>query len=185
MRRNAILAGVALSSGVLGHLAAFVLTYPRGSIRGNRLAATGHGSFDWILLAALVSIPLVLFLVARLAMRESEGFGVRETARRLAAIQVSAFLLLELLERQLSIAHTVADPAVLIGLMVQVLLASLAAALLAGLVGGLRAVVTRLRPHGRVPMFTRPVRPALRIRAASLVFLIASRRRAPPVPLTA
>lgn len=165
---------------VAGHLVACFLAYPSAEARHLHLLLSGH---SWMGIAAaslLAVVPIILLSVGARALsdRSWSGSGL---AVRLAAIQASAFLVLEVVERGGSVLEALTDPAVFIGLVVQPFLAVLAAWLLDLFGRAVRAVAAMLRrrPH-RVPRsLPRPVprSPAPRLRRPGSVG-----SRAPPVP---
>lgn len=186
MRRSAILLSVAAAwvGVVAGHIVAYLLAYPSAGPRHAHLVVTGH-SWTGVATASLLAvIPVVLLAVAGLAVRARDPWSGSSLAFRLVAIQVPAFALIEVMERQWSVGGTAADPAVFIGLVLQPLIAVLAAWILDLLRRAVRAVVAHLLRSRRVarPSFPRPVLGQIRPRHR---LLIAARRRAPPLPLPA
>jgi hypothetical protein len=166
---------------VAGHIVAYLLGYPSAGPRHAHLAVTGH---SWVGLATaslIAVVPVVLLAVAVRAVRSEGSWSGSALALRLIAIQVPAFALIEVLERQWSAGRTVADPAAFIGLVLQPLVAVLTAWLL-GLFGkAVCAVVARMRRKLRRPPRSLP-RPGLtRSRLRDELVLLA-RRRAPPLP---
>jgi hypothetical protein len=101
-----LLLGAAWAGAVAGHTLTYLLTVPQAAARDALLASTGHNYW-----AAAVAVALVLGLTSALAVvaRQFHGGlrgersmgvdGVPRLAGRLAALQVSIFLLQEILER--------------------------------------------------------------------------------------
>jgi hypothetical protein len=135
---------------VLGHLMAYALAYPSAEQRAHHLHHTGHETFSMLTMAALLLLPVALGFAAVGGLRSGDGVRptVRRLALRLAALQCAAFLAVELTERGLHLTATVTDPAVLVGVAIQVPVAVGLAHLLAGFVLGLRQLVVRwwIRP---------------------------------------
>ena len=178
--RVLLIAGLAWSGVVLGHLVAYLVTYPAEVERATRLADTGHGSFPLLLVSALAAIPAFLSLLTVRVMRGDRAPSPFPTAVWLAAIQVPAFLVMELLERGMSFEHALLEPALLIGLMVQVLVAVISAVLVKSFVRAVVALTSRLgQLRGRAP--ARLLAPALGHRPKRLVFLMSAPDRAPPL----
>jgi hypothetical protein len=178
--RVLVIGGLAWSGVVLGHLVAYLVTYPDEAERATRLADTGHGSFPLLLVSALAAIPAFLSLLTVRVMRGDRALSPVSTAVLLAAIQVPAFLIMELFERGMSFEHALLEPALLIGLMVQVLVAVIAAVLVKAFVRAVVALTSRLR---RLPgqASARLLAPAVGHRSKRLVFLMSAPDRAPPL----
>jgi hypothetical protein len=177
-RDGRIAAGAAWAGLVLGHLLAYALAYPDTAGRRAHLAGTGHGWLDLVTLSLLAVVPAVLALTAIRALRGGHGGA---TWLRLSALQVPAFLLIEVLERGSSIDQAFADPAVLLGLVVQVVVAAVTALLLGGFARAV-AAVSRLRVRRPRPTpIGRPHVPELV--PPHLLRLARTRRRAPPLPI--
>lgn len=178
-RDGLIAAGAAWAGLVLGHLLAYALAYPDPVGRRAHLAGTGHGWLDLVTLSLLAVVPAVLALTAVRALRGGHGGA---TWLRLSALQVPAFLLIEVFERGSSIHRAFTDPAVLLGLMVQVVVAAVTALLLGGLGRAVAAVAGRLRV--RRPRPVPMAHPHLaELVPPHLLRLARIRRRAPPPPI--
>jgi hypothetical protein len=180
-RSGILLTGITAWVGVvLGHLAAYVLAYPSAGRRHIHLAVSGH---DWVGVATaslMAAIPVILLLATLLAVSPREFWSGGGLSVRLAAIQVPAFALIELLERGWSFDRTVGDPAVFVGLALQPIVAVLAAWVLDLFRRTVRAVIARRRlPRPRAPR-SYP-RPAVRQAPPRHQLLLPTRRRAPPV----
>jgi hypothetical protein len=180
-RDGVIAAGTAWAGLVLGHLLAYGLAYPAEVARRAHLTETGHGWLDIVALSLLAVIPAVLVLTAVRAVHGRAG-GV--TWARLAALQVPAFLLIEVVERGASVGQAFSDPAVLLGLGLQLLVAAVAALVLRILA---RVVVSASTRLGASAPRSAPNRlpEALDLLAPHLVRLVRARRRAPPAPIAA
>jgi hypothetical protein len=101
-----LLLGTAWAGAVAGHTLTYLLTVPQAAARDALLASTGHNYW-----AAAVAVALVLGLVSATAVivrqfrgglrgeRTMGADGVPRLARRLAALQISIFLIQEVLER--------------------------------------------------------------------------------------
>jgi hypothetical protein len=169
---------------VTGHLVAYLLTYPYQGLRHVHLQVTGH---SWVGLATaslLAVIPVILLGAAIRSVRSAAPWTGPGLALRLAAIQLPAFALIEVLERQWSIEGALSDPAVFFGLALQPLLAVLAAWVLDLLHRAVRVVVALLAPARRAVAASHP-RPPLDEPPYRSWLLLAARRRAPPDPLLA
>jgi len=170
-------AGLAAGGVVAGHALGYALAQPDPALRAAHLAATGHASFG---LLACVATAAALLAVGRVAWRAAAGRGDRSPAfGHLAGVQVLAFALVEVAERGFSAAAAARDPAVLIGLLLQVLVA----VLLARLVGGVARVARLLARRPRRPARGEPRRacPDDPLAPRSPLLLDAP-RRAPPLP---
>jgi hypothetical protein len=101
-----LLLGTAWAGAVAGHTLTYLLTVPQAAARDALLASTGHNYW-----AAAVAVALVLGLVSAIAVivrqfrggfrgeRTMGADGVPGLARQLAALQISIFLIQEVLER--------------------------------------------------------------------------------------
>jgi len=101
-----LLLGTAWAGAVAGHTLTYLLTVPQAAARDALLASTGHSYW-----AAAVAVALVLGLASALAVvvrqfrgglrgeRTMSAHGVPRLAAGLAALQVSIFLIQEVLER--------------------------------------------------------------------------------------
>jgi hypothetical protein len=172
-----VAAGAAWVGLVAGHVAAYAVAYPSGAVRHAHLLLTGHGWMGPALLSLAAAIPAV---IAAAAVRTSRAGPVAAgpMATRLAAGQVPAFLLVEVAERH-DLGSALADPAVLAGLALQVVIAVALALLLAGFTRAVAVVVNR---RSTISGRTRPlsdVSPALEIPPTTPHFGPA-RVRAPP-----
>jgi hypothetical protein len=166
---------LALGGIVAGHALAYALAYPIRAIRDAHLEQTGHDGFPVLLLAGLLCSGAA---VIRLGIRSIRHAPAPPGARALLGLQVPAFALLELAERGFDVAAFGRDPAVILGLLLQVVLAFAIAAIARGAV----AVGTLLgrvapRPHSApradLPRLAEPATPD------PIAFGL---RRAPPDP---
>lgn len=176
----ALTATVAWVGVVIGHLVAYLVSYPTEGIRHVHLALTGH---SWIGLATtslLAAVPVLLVLVVVRSFRSKSPWAGGELALRLAAIQLPAFLAIEVIERQGSVARALSDPAVFLGLALQPLLVVLAAWVLDLVRRTVRTIVAWLAGRrfakARPAPSTAPDHPAIRA-----WLLPPSRRRGPPL----
>lgn len=178
--RVLVIGGLAWSGVVLGHLCAYLLAYPAEAERATRLADTGHGSFPLLLISALATIPAFLSLLAVRVIRGDRTPPLLSTAVFLAAIQVPAFLAMEFFERGLSLEEMVLEPAVLVGLVIQVLVAVISAVLVKTFARAVVALTSRLWALPRQAP-AKLLAPAPDHRPQRFVFLIRVRHRAPPL----
>jgi hypothetical protein len=180
-RDGLIAAGTAWAGLVLGHLLAYALAYPGQATRRAHLAGTGHGWLDVVTLSLLAVVPAVIALTVVRSLRDG---STGTTWTRLAALQVPAFLLIEVAERGASIDRALTDPAVLLGLALQLVVAAVAALLLRGFSRAVAAVAARGRPA--TPRSAKALaRPAPDLAPPHLLRLVRARRRAPPLPIAA
>jgi hypothetical protein len=180
-RDGLIAAGTAWAGLVLGHLLAYALAYPGEASRRAHLAGTGHGWLDVVTLSLMAVVPAVLALTAIRSLRDGSR---RTTWVRLASLQVPAFLLIEVAERGASFDRALTDPAVLLGLVVQVLVAAVAALLLRGFSRAVAAAAARVRSR-RAPAPTGRGYTDPDLAPPHLLRLVRARRRAPPLPIAA
>jgi hypothetical protein len=178
--RLLVIGGLAWSGVVLGHLVAYVVTFPAEAERAAYLASTGHGSFPILLVSAVAAIPAVLSLVAVRVIRGERSPSFLSTTVWLTGFQVLAFLAMEFFERGMAFEHALLEPALLVGLVIQVLVAATSALLIKTVFSALKALVAqvcdvpRLAPVRSLPPPTDP--PLTRFE-----FLISTPRRAPPL----
>ena len=180
MRRHGVLVTIAAAWAgvVVGHLAACFLAYPSAEARHVHLAMSGH---SWVGLAAASLSAVVPIILLSIGVRAVSGtpWSGSGLALRLVAIQVPAFVLIEVVERRGSLTRALTDPAVFIGLVLQPLLAVVTAWLLDLFGRAVRAVAERLRP--RTPRAPRAVpRPVPETIRPRLALLLPIGRRAPP-----
>lgn len=169
---------------VVGHLVAYLLTYPSRGVRHVHLEITGH---EWLAVATaslLAAIPVIVLVAGSRSVRSPASWNGPGLALRLLTIQVVAFGLLEVAERGWSIREAIFDPAVFVGLALQPLLAVVAARILDLLHRVVRSIVARLRPAH--PAAARPSRPPVPRQSVFRAWLLLpARRRAPPSALLA
>ncbi|MEX1047495.1 MAG: hypothetical protein WD757_07945 [Actinomycetota bacterium] len=181
-RRSGVGAALLAVGGIaLGHIASYSLAIPAADARETHLAATGHGSFGLVSAAAVVAALAGLAVVVKTTMSHAGSLGFRACAVRLAGIQAPGFLLLELAERRFAFVEAVGDPAVIVGFLVQVLVALAGAAFLTLLVRTVEAIVAPRRRHPRAARSFPKAGRTVPIRISA--FLGGSRLRAPPLPL--
>ncbi len=164
---------------ILGHALGYLLAFPAQDLRAEHLARTGHGPFPGIAALALVAAGACLIAAGTRALREGGDVELVPTVARLGLVQAPAFLLLELLERGVDPAATVADPGVRFGLAAQGLVAVAVALLLRVVVRSVRVLAEAARPARRRPA-TVPVPALRRTPVPRPIPHVGSRRRAPP-----
>jgi hypothetical protein len=180
VRRPGIVLTIAIAwvGVVLGHLAAYLLTYPSQYVRHVHLALTGH---SWLGLAkgsvAAIVPVLILVVVVRALVSRRLWSGPRLVGT-LLAIQIPVFATIEAVERG-SVAGAAADPAVFVGLVLQVVLAVVAAWLIEALTRAVLAVARTLASHH--PRARSASAPALDEYPPRHDLLLPARRRAPPL----
>src|SRR5581483_878956 len=176
------LAGLAAGGVVLGHILGYLLAFPNSAERHEHLAAVGHGSFHVLGFLSLAATGLSLIALGVRSLRGEVLPSRGRIALVLGGLQVPAFLLLELVERHLDVSATLADPGVLMGLLMQVVVAASLAVLLRAFVHAVRSVAALLRSR----RFAQPLRsfaaPPVLLRAGTDL-LVGARRRAPPAHL--
>jgi len=132
-------AGTAVGGVVLAHWLAYVLAVPTAHVRAEVLAASGHSY--WVLAIKLaVVLGLAAFgtvflrhLGGRAGGRESEEGSFSSIAARLSLLQVLAFTAMEVMERLVvgaPVAHLFHHRIFLMGLALQLIVASVGALLL-------------------------------------------------------
>lgn len=180
--RLLVIGGLAWSGVVLGHLLAYVFAHPAEAERSVRLASSGHGSFPLLLISALAGIPAVLSLLAVRVIRGDRSPTLLSIAICLTAIQVPTFFAMEFFERGMSFQRMLVEPAVVFGLVIQVLVAIISSVLVRTFVRAV-GVLTARRSHllPREPLI-RQLAPVTHDRPRRLDFLISAQHRAPPLP---
>ena len=172
-----VIFGWAVVGLLIGHVAAYDLVYPDGHVHAAVLAASGH-DWLWLLEPSVIVGLLVAVIAGFLGSRRSHR--PREARFRvLAAIQVGAFLGIELLERVghgltlADITHELTDHGlwlvIVIGIAAQLLTAWLGSAASRSVARAAEAPasprhVLRPRPHILASITARPV-PARSMRA--------------------
>jgi hypothetical protein len=177
--RIVVIAGLAWSGMVLGHLLAYRLVYPAAHERVGHLLVTGHGGLPLWAVCAIACAPAVLMTTAALVIC---GRGVAgPTALWLAAIQLPSFGLMELAERGFALDALLRDPAFLVGVALQAVIAVLVFTLMRVVTRAIRLLVERrwgrLAVPSVLPLPDESSRPARRP-----AFLSWRRLRAPPLP---
>jgi hypothetical protein len=167
---------LALGGMVAGHALAYALAYPIGAVRDAHLDQTGHEGFPVLLLTGLLGSAAAILWLGIHSIRHAPA---TPSARTLLLLQVPAFALLELGERGFDVAAFARDPAVVLGVLLQVVLAFVIAATARGAIAvGRRLARTPLRP-ARTP--SRSFRLRLAEPAGPDAIAIGL-RRAPPAP---
>jgi hypothetical protein len=177
--RVVAVAGLAWGGTIMGHLLSYLLAYPEGPARTGHLAATGHGSFRVAVLTAVAALAIGAGLTVLRALRPRSSFVLRQLALTLAAIQLPGFAFLETAERGFDAAAAVGDPAVLVGLVLQPVLALVLAIAVVGLARSVRALFVTPRRAGRPSSQAEPPPPAPFV--DRLGFLRPRPLRAPPL----
>lgn len=158
------LGGLAAGGVAVAHVLAFLLAAPDPVRRAAMLEAAGHGA--WPLVVSLATGALVAGL-ASFAVGRSQDPRVRPRALfggtlvRLAVLQMVGFVLLEALERvarhDLSeVPGLLAEPVVLIGLVLAAVAAAVGAALLVLFAGLIDRLIALLRALPRAPRVLAP-----------------------------
>lgn len=177
--RGRTLAGLATGGIVIGHLLGYLTAFR--SERHQNLAAVGHGSFHLVWLPALALAGISLMALGGRALRGERAIPVGRTALVLGTLQICGFLLIELVERHLELAATLADPGVQMGLLMQVLVALAIEVVLHGFVRAVCVVGASLRRRFQAAII--PPRPSATLSRVGADLLVGVRRRAPPTPL--
>jgi hypothetical protein len=132
---------------------------------------------------AIAAVPGVVVIVALHAVRAERGLRALPTAGLLAAIQLPLFLGLEVLERVVAPEPFALEPAVGVGVLIQVAAVIVGTLVLAAVVHVARALKGA---RGKRSEATKPRGfPEVNRRPEHLLLLISTRRRAPPLPLAA
>ncbi|MDQ3767282.1 MAG: hypothetical protein M3346_08060 [Actinomycetota bacterium] len=188
-RARTWLGALAFSGAVGGHILAYALVEPGEQERAELLQGTGHRL--WSVVVALALAALVGGLAGclrdgaeRLRGATSNRSLYASTTGRLAGLQVCSFVLLETAERTLAHGHlhlVMGEPAVALGIVVQVITALIGAALLVLF----ERVVEHLRDRGaRAAARRAPLAPILCLRPGLRRLLIGcSHPRGPPLSL--
>jgi len=163
-----LLGGLAAVGIVAAHAVAYVAAVPDPHGRLVVLHDTGHQQWTFVIAIAVgvLIVAAARFMVGSLtgARKAAAPLGApyASTAARLAGLQVAGFLILESVERASvheSVAHVVTEPAVLIGIALQVLVALVGAALLLVFTKALAVILARRgQGHTRSAPVERPVR---------------------------
>jgi hypothetical protein len=173
--RGLPLVGAAFGGVVLGHWLSYLLAMPRAGIRSEILMVTGHAYW---LTAVRQAVALAVVSLGAIALRQfrlvrsnhqSRPVGPGGLALRLVSLQVLGFLALEVTERVVAgapISSVLAHHVLVLGLLVQVVVAASAAVLLslfaraAGAIA--RALVMARFPRPTPRAFFRPAVMVLR-----------------------
>ncbi|HEV8572173.1 MAG TPA: hypothetical protein VGR49_03860 [Actinomycetota bacterium] len=182
--RPFLLGPLAFAGAVAGHALAYTASHPEIHERTAALLVTGHGSFGR-LVAGAAAAGLAALVVLALRARRREAIQFSWLVARLVPLQLAIFTSLELAERGFDAQRTFGDPAVLAGLVAQVLVALGAALLARGVERVARSIRSAsfpaiLRAPARLPRPV-PAAPPSRFRWRRGD----TRRRAPPLPLAA
>ena len=147
-----LLGGMAAAGVVAAHLLAYLFAVPDPHHRAAVLESTGH--HNWTYVSALAFGLLVAGLLKYIVGSFKRGAGSQASygsvAWKLVVLQLSGFVGIELLERA-SAAHSTlglfSEPAIQLGLLLQVVVALAGAAVVLLLARAIRSVLTRwVRP---------------------------------------
>jgi hypothetical protein len=170
--RGVPVAGTAAAGVLLGHWLAYTVAFPAAVERDHVLAESGHSywltavRFAVVLAVAGLAVVVRRLVCANRSGQADEGFA--PLARRLAGVQIAAFVAMELIERLVTgapLTHMLDHQVFFLGLAAQVVVACAGALVLRWFGCATVAVVRTLRrevallPSARTPDF-RP-RPAL------------------------
>jgi hypothetical protein len=175
-------AGWAVIGLLLGHVAAYDLVFPDAHVHDAALAESGHAWLEWLQPSLLIAIGLVV-VATLLTVRAG---GPREVRfRRLAMIQVAAFVAVELGERviagysPLDLWHALVDHGLwlilAVGVAAQALTAWLGSAASKGIAAATRTTRTDRLATRRVPRVAIPRQTIVADRPS-----VTRRVRAPP-----
>jgi hypothetical protein len=158
VRTRLWLGGLAAGGVAAAHILAFIVAAPDPVRRDWLLEETGHAAWPLVVSVALAALVVALarFAVGRIhrSDRPSAGALWRLTAGRLIALQTFGFVGLEAVERLASghgLSGFLAEPVVLIGVALQILVALAAAALLGLLARLIDRLTDLLRALPRAP----------------------------------
>ena len=154
---EALIGGLAALAVICAHSLAYLVVSPDPHHRAQLLSTTGHDRWNLIVVVGfgLFVASMIHFAAGRIrsvGVMTPSGTLYRFTVPRLAALQVGAFIGLEVLERWLSGNDPTAllsEPAVLIGIVLQIVCALLGAFLLVGLVFVVQVLCARSRGSTR------------------------------------
>ena len=165
LRARIVLGGLASMGVVVSHAMAYIMAAPDEAERARLLSSTGHGLWPVTIAIAMAawSAGLAGFIGSRISSTRTAEPCPRASygrvARALVVLQMGGFVLLEAAERSLGgepLHSLFAEPAVLIGIVVQFVVALLGA----GLLGLLARLIDRVfRTHrcaGRTTVVPRP-----------------------------
>jgi hypothetical protein len=169
---------LALGGIVAGHALAYALAYPIRAVRDDHLEQTGHDGFSVMLLAGLLGSGVAILW---LGIRSIRRASAPPSARALLGLQVPTFALIELAERGFDAAAFARDPAVVLGLLLQAVLAVVFAAVARGAVA-VGTLLGRVAP--RTASRPLPVGPPRLTEPATPDPIALGPRRAPPAPST-
>ena len=160
-----LLGGMAAAGIVAAHLLAYLFAVPDHHDRVHVLESTGHGAWGYV---AALGFGLLVAGLLRYVVKSFRGDGELTApyfaiAARLAGLQLGGFVAIEAWER-LSVDHSTSglfsEPAIQVGILLQVVIALLGALALMVLTRAIRSVLAR-RSQPRDA--TDPVRPFPRV----------------------
>jgi hypothetical protein len=172
-------AGLAWIGIALGHLATCMVMHHEQ----DPMSRVMHSWVPLGVVLAIAAVPGVVAVAALHALHAERSFRVLSSARALAAIQLPLFLGLEALERVLAPGPFALEPAILLGILIQVVAVVLGALVLAVVVHVVRALKGSRRDRSDAAADPRLL--AVNRRPEHLLLLISTRRRAPPLALAA
>ncbi len=137
-RIGAWIVGVATAGALVGHACTYALVQPDGGARQSLLAATGHA---WVHIAneagaAIAIVAVTAAVLGRLARRRAADVAAVSVFGRLAALQVVSFVAMEIGERAwagVPLGGAMANGVLVLGVVVQLMIALAAAAVLSHL----------------------------------------------------
>ncbi|HEV3475415.1 MAG TPA: hypothetical protein VG602_08620 [Actinomycetota bacterium] len=149
LRTRLWLGALAFAGVAFAHGLTFLLVAPDPHSRERLLASTGHSYWPYVMPLALGALVVALSGFAAGHARRAGNGRYRATAFRLAILQSAGFVLLEAAER--FVAHASAEslfanPFLLTGIAVQILLALVAAALLVVVARVVQSLTARRHP---------------------------------------
>jgi hypothetical protein len=196
--RAPLIAFAAVAGVVAGHALAYAAAYPNAGVREVLLGQTGHRYWSTAIACAVVFGAIAVFgTVGRHFIRGVRGVGaegeqpagwwegVRRSALRLAALQVSLFVIQEVVERLLAhapVSSMLHGPFLSIGLALQVLVAAALALVLSFLGRAAEAIGRALAPAEPVRRATPRYGVAAGRTFASAILLGTRLTRGPPAP---
>jgi hypothetical protein len=170
-------AGLAWIGIALGHLATCIVMHHEH----DPVSRLMHSWVPLGVVLAIAAVPGVVAVAALHALHAERSFRLLSTARALAAIQLPLFLGLEALERMVAPGPFTLEPAILLGILIQIVAVVVGALVLAAVVHVVRALNGARRE--RSDAMADPRLPEVNRRPEHLLLLISTRRRAPPLAL--
>jgi hypothetical protein len=176
------LGGLAAAGVVVAHQLAYVVAAPDPHARAELLRAAGHDHWSGVMAVAMGLLSISLLSFARRSLTEGAQRPWAGALVRLAPLQAGGFVVLEVAERLLvgaGVAGLWAEPAIVIGVALQILCAVATAAALGRAGRTLARWGSRRMPSGGDS--PAPLRPVLRVAVARAGVLAGSGAlRGPP-----